>query len=645
MKLLTAFGNANLILELIDFFNGGSRFQYNEQGEEIRRSFDGRRIGDLHLVCTSGQKDKFSGLTNKIVQEYPKLKGHIHAIDLACDDIACQGDDEDARKTIYDQVRNLAGRDLVISSGGRKLITQRLIEAGLLYGCKGYLTITAPSGAEKDPKVRFRTREFNVVWTRASKFYREKRDRLIRDEIGDTFRSLYLLPVSLVTRLQDEKIGIDPARAEEEKKWLRHLPKTDLHCHLGGSYDFHLLKELAVILLEDLKVPGARQAEIAAALEKRLDCPLPEITPESLMKFAEGKAHCLKGLKDLCHDLDSDDHVCHAVLVSRLPVGKMKELAEDRPLTSSGTGDDLLDWYMASGDLGGSALLQTEGTLRRAVAWLVEYMACDGVRYLEVRFSPGNYTRAGLGIHRVMEIVTDEAERRCENRNITVNFLVMATRHKDEEEMKRHVDAATKAWKHRNGRKSQVVGFDLAGQEKDYNPENFKEIFQPLHDKFMNITIHAGEMAEEKKIRQALYELHAKRIGHGLKLIDNRAMMNYVRDWGIAIEMCPSSNRQTNGFRLNDEDNGRPEYPLKEYLKHGIQVTVNTDNPGISNTRPSQELWMAARLTPDGLSRWDILRLVRNGFKAVFLPRDKKDELLKEVDQQIFELLLKERVE
>ena len=641
MKLLTALGkDKDLILELVDFFNGGDRFTYKKKAATIRAEFAGCRIRELHLVCTDDVENTLHGLREVLEAEYPDIT--VDVIELGCNDITCLQVDNDVRGIVYQAVKRLAGLDLVISSGGRKLITQRLIEAGLLYGCAGYLTITTDYDLERSRSARLQTEKLNVVWTPAANFYREKRARLIRDEIGDTFRSLYLLPVSLVTRLQDEKIGIDPARAEEEKKWLQRLPKTDLHCHLGGSYDFPLLKELAVILLEDLRVPGARQAEIAAALEKRLACPLPEITPESLMKFAEGKAHCLKGLKALCHGLDKDYHVCHAVLVSRLPVEKMEELAEDHPLTSPGAGDDPLDWYMASGDLGGSALLQTEGTLRRAVAWLIEHMAGDGVRYLEVRFSPGNYTRAGLDIHRVIEIVTDEAERRCEDRDITVNFLVMATRHKNEEEMKRHVDAATEAWKHRDGRKSQVVGFDLAGQERDYNPENFKEIFQPLHDKFMNITIHAGEMAEEKKIRQALYELHAKRIGHGLKLIDNRAMMNYVRDWGIAIEMCPSSNRQTNGFRLNDEDNGGARYPLKEYLDHGIQVTVNTDNPGISNTRPSQELWMAARLTPDGLSRWDILRLIRNGFKAVFLPRDRKDELLKEVDQQIFELLLNE---
>ncbi|HBH32938.1 MAG TPA: adenosine deaminase, partial [Desulfofustis sp.] len=82
------------------------------------------------------------------------------------------------------------------------------------------------------------------------------------------------------------------------------------------------------------------------------------------------------------------------------------------------------------------------------------------------------------------------------------------------------------------------------------------------------------------------------------------------------------------------------EYPLKKYLDFGLAVTVNTDNRGISRTTMSRELLQAAKLSPQGLSRWEILRLIKNSFKAAFLPKDEKDRLLKEVDRQIFSLIL-----
>ena len=120
-------------------------------------------------------------------------------------------------------------------------------------------------------------------------------------------------------------------------------------------------------------------------------------------------------------------------------------------------------------------------------------------------------------------------------------------------------------------------------------------------------------------------------------------MMDYVRDYGTAIEMCPSSNIQTNDFaEPGCGVSGGHRYPLKEYMEHGITVTLNTDNPGISATTLSREYHRAALMTEKGLSRWQILKLVRNGFKAAFLPRDEKDMMLKKMDKRVFSLILDE---
>jgi adenosine deaminase len=260
---------------------------------------------------------------------------------------------------------------------------------------------------------------------------------------------------------------------------------------------------------------------------------------------------------------------------------------------------------------------------------------------MEVRFSPDNYTKAGLSISRVIEILLDEAGPLCTKMpGIQVHFLIMATRHKERDAMINHVEAAVAHGQPGSGNGPRITGFDLAGQEEDNDPARFKDIFMPLHQQFMNITIHAGEMAADDKIWQALYDLHAKRVGHGLKLINNAKMMNYVRDYGIAIEMCPSSNIQTNDFRRHGREHIGDEYPLKEYMNKGIVVTINTDNRGISDTTLAKEYLEAARLSAGGLSRWEILRLIKNGFKAAFLPKDEKDALIKQIDDEFFTLIL-----
>jgi len=110
----------------------------------------------------------------------------------------------------------------------------------------------------------------------------------------------------------------------------------------------------------------------------------------------------------------------------------------------------------------------------------------------------------------------------------------------------------------------------------------------------------------------------------------------------VAVELCPTSNRQIVGFRdPRDPADCRPSYPLKGYLQEGVRIAICTDNPGISRTTPSQELLEGGTLTEGGLSKWEILLLVRGGFQSVFLPQPERARLLKEVDREVYELMEK----
>ena len=644
LKLITALGNKqDLVLEIIDFFNGGNLYNYKDEAAQIRNNFDGRKLTEIHLVCTQ-DVDVISvlrDLKKTIGIEYPDMEDCVHEITLDCEDIGCYRDDDNMRKLVYQAVHHLADADLIIASGGRKQVTQRLIEAGLLYGCMGYLTITAPRNKEK----REESAHFNINLTTARQFAEERRNRVvIKDELGDNFRSLYLLPTIQVSRLRGEKIGNDLSSAKGELTWLRLLPKADLHCHLGGSYDALLLKKMAASLLDDVGVSEERQKEILSQLVKKVGNSLSLLDASALRNLQTNRKgdsirHALQNLDSLFSEINEKKYISNAILVDALSVDQIEEISRDGRNKNDWPKD--LNWYMACGDLGGSSLLQTRRTLRLALRWLMNEAKKENVFFMEVRFSPDNYTKAGLSIRQVIETLLDEANTFHEHHpEIRVNFLIMATRHKDRASMAAHVAAAVSFGEPGGGEGARITGFDLAGQEEDNDPSKFKDIFMPLHLHFMNITIHAGEMAQDDKIWQALYDLHAKRVGHGLKLINNSKMMNYVRDYGIAIEMCPSSNTQTNSFRHFDSEEQGNEYPLKKYIQKGMTVTVNTDNRGISETTLSNEYLEAARLTQGGLSKWEIIRLIKNGFKSAFLPKNEKDRLLKEIDEKIFSIIL-----
>ncbi len=636
LKMITAMGtNNDLVLEIIDFFNSGDRFTYNAEAEQIRRKFSGQKLCEIYLICTQGVIEHLTALKEIIRQEYPALADHIHEIFLDGGDISCAADDAAMRHVVYEQVQNLSSDDLIIASAGRKPVTQRLIEAGLLYGCLGYLTITAPQNNTK----RSDSHSFNVLLTSIRQFSEERRSRIIKDELGDNFRSIYLLPPQTIQRLRSEVIGSNSNHFKTDLQWLHKLPKSDLHCHLGGAYDPKLLKKMAALLLNDLAVSKQRRNAIRQKIETRLKKPLNSVEPRDIK--GKNQLHPLNNLDNLCqHDIEPD-YICKAVFLDALTPEQINNISRDGLPKENWPKN--LSWYMACGDFGGSTLLQTENNLRTALQWLMAEGKRENVRFMEIRFSPGNYTRAKLSIRQVIDILLEEARLFTEeNRGFYINFLIMATRHKSKAAMAAHVAAAVSYGQPGSGTGPRITGFDLAGQEDDNDPVQFKEIFMPLHYHFMNITIHAGEMAAEDKIWQALYDLHARRVGHGLKLIHNRKMMDYVRDYKIAIEMCPSSNIQTNKFRSYGRDKEGGVYPLQEYMQHGITVTINTDNRGISDTTMSNEYLEAARLTEGGLSKWEILRLVKNGFKAAFLPKDEKDRLIKEIDDRVFHLILDE---
>jgi len=220
-------------------------------------------------------------------------------------------------------------------------------------------------------------------------------------------------------------------------------------------------------------------------------------------------------------------------------------------------------------------------------------------------------------------------------------LIFIASRHGKLSRIYKHIELAEQLLEKSGHDFQNLRGFDLAGNESVQNASAMREAFMSMMEKCMHFTIHAGENEPVASIWEAVYHLNAERIGHGLTLKDNPALMEKFRDRDIALEMCPSSNFQIIGFRDNyiPETRQHPVYPLQEYLNAGLRVTVNTDNPGISRTDFTNELHRAARMTPGGLSLWEILVLIRNSFKASFADRQVKHGLILEAESQVLSLI------
>lgn len=467
--------------------------------------------------------------------------------------------------------------------------------------------------------------------------------RLREEERGAAFSALYHLPPRVVHRLREARLGLVPENAEAELTLLRPLPKAELHCHLGGALSAGDLVALArahdseMARYEDVLrkpkrawrdwVDSGDPGRIREMLSRQLRT-LPSFDSRrpwrSLGKAAPGVPEPLaacaflrafEGREELLDGLIHGDYRMEAQFV----------------------GVDI-EPYETLGDFQGSTLLQGETALRFAAGRLLALAEAHRVLYLEVRCSPENYTRGGLSSDEVVRVLRD-AFTRWKDSGPAVSLIIIASRHGDFRTAERHKDLACRLLDEDPG--GILAGFDLAGDEERCPAERMRPLFLPLMDRCLHLTIHAGETADAGSVWQAVYHLSAERIGHGLTLAGRPELVRKVAERRITVEMCPSSNVQTVGYRdaFLPGTEGRPTYPLRTYLDEGLRVAVCTDNPGISRTDFTRELHRAARLTPGGLSPWEILGVIRIAFRSSFAPRELRRRCLVAAEAETVRLL------
>ena len=266
-------------------------------------------------------------------------------------------------------------------------------------------------------------------------------------------------------------------------------------------------------------------------------------------------------------------------------------------------------------------VLQTAASLRRAAYELGVDAAREGVRYMEVRYSPMLHTRRGLSVTTVVEAVLEGLRTAQDEVGIHANVIICGIRNISPERSLEMAELAV-AYKNRG-----VVGFDLAGAEYDHPAKHHRDAFQLIRNNNINSTIHAGEAYGPDSIRQAIHTCGAHRIGHGCRLREDGDLLHYVIDHRIPLECCPSSNVQTGAVR--DISN----HPLKFYYDLGVRVTVNTDNRLITDTTVSKELFLVH--TRLGVPWPAIKQIILNGFKSAFLPFHERRAMLRTVAMEL----------
>lgn len=294
------------------------------------------------------------------------------------------------------------------------------------------------------------------------------------------------------------------------------------------------------------------------------------------------------------------------VPVSMMNLSGLVQVQDQDPLTFS----NFLDKFKTL-----RLFYRSPDVIHRVTREAVEDAAKDHVRYLELRFTPVALSRAeGFPLHDVMDWVITSAADAAKEFDIKVGLIASVNRHESPEL------AEQVAWLAVEHGQRGLLGLDLAGNEAEFKTQPFHEIFKEAKESGLHVTIHAGEWGPAENVRDAIENLGAERIGHGVRVLEDESVMALAREREIAFEVCPTSNFQTGVVKEFEK------HPLPRMIEAGLRATINTDDPSISRISLSHEFQQAREKLNMPM---DILKTcVLTAAEESFLPEAEKTELV-----------------
>lgn len=264
------------------------------------------------------------------------------------------------------------------------------------------------------------------------------------------------------------------------------------------------------------------------------------------------------------------------------------------------------------------SLMQTKEGITTAVYNLCEELRSNNIIYAEIRFAPQKSCDKGLTQEEVV-LAALEGLKKSEMR---ANLILCC--------MRGEINEANNAMNRETVRLTQkylgkgVCSTDLAGAEALFPTETFKDIFAYARELDVPFEIHAGEAAGPQSVRQAL-ALGAKRIGHGVRSVEDPSLVTELAAMKMPLLVCPTSNVQT---CIVQEVKG---LPIRTFLNAGIPFTISTDDPAVEGTDLKTE-WEKV-ITAFSLSKAEVRQLMLNAVNAAFCSDDLRQQLKQEMEE------------
>ena len=221
--------------------------------------------------------------------------------------------------------------------------------------------------------------------------------------------------------------------------------------------------------------------------------------------------------------------------------------------------------------------MQSEHTLRLVVRDVFAQLATDGVIYAEICFAPHLHLQGGIRVDDVVEVIDEEVARESARTGIEAGVILCTLRHFTREQS---LETARLVERFR-GRS--VLALDIAGDEAGSPIDAHVDAFRHAIDRGLHRTAHAGEASGANSVWETLEHFRPTRIGHGVRSIEDMRLIEHLAATRIHLEVCPSSNVQTNAVASYDV------HPIARFVAAGVSTGINTDARTNTNITLSEE--------------------------------------------------------
>ncbi len=262
--------------------------------------------------------------------------------------------------------------------------------------------------------------------------------------------------------------------------------------------------------------------------------------------------------------------------------------------------------------------LRAPEDIQRLVLEAAQEDVRDGARWLEIQVDPTSYAPLLGGLIPALEVILDAVDRAKRETGLGIRVLIAANR------MKHPLDARTLARLAVRYRDRGIVGFGLSNDERRGFARDFDRSFAIAREGGLIAAPHGGELSGPSSVRDCLDDLHAARVGHGVRAAEDERLLARLADRGVTCEVCPASNVAL-GVYEKPED-----VPLRKLWDAGVPMALGADDPLLFGSRLAAQYELAR--DAHGFTDAELAELARQSVRGSAAPEDVRRQLLADVD-------------